>query len=92
VVGGWEGLVQKPWGRRGAPVAVVEVAQRQVSGIESQKEKISNCGKNEKIHLQVNMEIEQVELGRIQKLLQQGKNQFFHVELFGRKRETKVDG
>ncbi len=50
---------------------------------------ISNCGKNERIHLQVNMEIEQVELGRIQKLLQQEKNQFFHVELFGRKRESR---
>jgi hypothetical protein len=73
-------------------VAAVEVAQLQVFGIGSRKEMISNCGKNERIHLQVNMEIEQVELGRIQKLLQQEKNQFFHVELFGKKRETKVDG
>jgi hypothetical protein len=38
------------------------------------------------------MEIEQGEPGGIQKLLQQEKNQFFHAELFGRKRETKVDG
>ncbi len=73
-------------------MAVVEVAQLQVSGIGSQKEMISNCGKNERIHLQVNREIEQVELGRIQKLLRQEKNQFFHVGLFGKKRETKVDG
>jgi hypothetical protein len=73
-------------------VAVVEVAQRQVSGIGSQKERISNCEKNETIHLQANMEIEQGGLGGIQKLLQQEKNQFFHVELFGKKRETKVDG
>ena len=92
MVGGREGLAQKPWGRRGAPVAGVEVAQLQVSGIGSQKEMISNCGKNERIHLQVNMEIEQGEPGGIQKLLQQEKNQFFHVGLFGKKRETKADG
>jgi hypothetical protein len=73
-------------------VAGVEVAQLQVVGIGSQKETISNCGKNERIHLQVNMEIEQGELGGIQKLLQQEKNQFFHVGLFGKKRETKADG
>ena len=91
-MGGREGLAQKPWGRRGAPVAGVEVAQLQVSGIRSQKEMILNCGKNERIHLQVNMEIEQGELGGIQKLLQQEKNQFFHVGLFGKKRETKADG
>ena len=70
----------------------VEVDQLQVAGRVSQKEMISNCGKNERIHLQVNMEIEQGELGGIQKLLQQGKNQFFHVGWFGKKRETKVDG
>ena len=92
MVGGREGLAQKPWGRRGAPVAGVEVAQLQVSGIGSQKERILNCGKNERIHLQVNRGIEQEELGESQKLLQQEKNQFFHAELFGRKRETKVDG
>ncbi len=73
-------------------MAAVEVAQLQVSGIGSRKERISNCGKNERIHLQVNMEIEQGEPGGIQKLLQQAKNQFFHAELFERKRETKVDG
>ena len=73
-------------------MAGVEVAQLQVAGIGSQKEMISNCEKNERIHLQVNMEIEQEEQGGIQKLLQQEKNQFFHVELFGKKRETKVDG
>ncbi len=60
----------------------VEVAQLQVAGIGSQKEMISNCEKNERIHLQVNMEIEQEEQGGIQKLLQQEKNQFFHVGLF----------
>jgi hypothetical protein len=70
----------------------VEVDQLQVAGIGSQKGMISNCGKNERIHLQVNMEIEQGEPGGIQKLLQQEKNQFFHVGLFGKKRETKVDG
>ena len=70
----------------------VEVDQLQVAGRVSQKEMISNCGKNERIHLQVNMEIEQEEQGGIQKLLQQEKNQFFHVVSFGRKRETKVDG
>ena len=43
----------------------VEVAQLQVAGIGSQKEMISNCGKNERIHLQVNMEIEQEEQGGI---------------------------
>ena len=73
-------------------MAVVEVAQRQVFGIGSQKEKISNCGKNEKIHLQVKREIELEELGGIQKLPRQEKNQFFHVGLFGKKRETKADG
>ena len=60
----------------------VEVAQLQVAGIGSQKERISNCGKNERIHLQVKMETEQEEPGGIQKLLQQEKNQFFHVVLF----------
>jgi hypothetical protein len=70
----------------------VEVDQLQVAGIGSQKGMISNCGKNERIHLQVNMEIEQGEPGGIQKLLQQEKNQFFHVGLFGKKRETKADG
>ena len=70
----------------------VEVDQLQVVGIGSQKERISNCGKNERIHLQVKMETEQGELGGIQKLLQQEKNQFFHVGWFGKKRETKVDG
>ncbi len=70
----------------------VEVDQLQVTGIGSQKERISNCGKNERIRLQVKMETEQGELGGSQKLLQQEKNQFFHVVLFGKKRETKVDG
>ena len=70
----------------------VEVDQLQVTEKVSQTERISNCEKNEKIHLQANMEIEQEGLGGIQKLLQQEKNQFFHVELFGKKRETKVDG
>ncbi len=70
----------------------VEVDQLQVAGIGSQKERILNCGKNERIHLQVKMETEQGELGGIHKLLQQEKNQFFHVGLFGKKRETKVDG
>jgi hypothetical protein len=70
----------------------VEVDQQQVVGIGSQKERILNCEKNERIHLQVNMEIEQGELGESQKLLRQEKNQFFHVGLFGKKRETKVDG
>ena len=73
-------------------MAGVEVAQLQVSGIGCQKETISNCGKNERIHLQAKMEIEQGGLGGIQKLLQQEKNQFFHAGLFGKKRETKVDG
>ncbi len=66
--------------------------QRQVVGIGSQKERISNFGKNEKIHLQVKRGIEQAGPGESQKLLQQEKNQFFHVGWFGRKRETKVDG
>ncbi len=70
----------------------VEVDQLQVAGIGSQKERISNCGKNERIHLQAKMEIEQGELGGIQKLLQQEKNQFFHVGLFRKKRVTTVDG
>jgi hypothetical protein len=70
----------------------VEVDQLQVVGIGSQKEMISNFGKNERIHLQVKMETEQEEPGGIQKLLQQEKNQFFHVGLFGKKRETKADG
>ena len=70
----------------------VELDQLQVAGIGSQKEMISNCGKNERIRLQVKMETEQGEPGGIQKLLQQEKNQFFHVELFRKKRETKVDG
>ncbi len=73
-------------------MAGVEVGQLQVTGRVSQKEMISNCEKNGRIHLQANMEIEQGELGGIQKLFQQEKNQFFHVELFGKKRETKVDG
>ena len=66
--------------------------QLQVVGIGSQKERILNCEKNERSHLQVKREIEQGELGESQKLLQQEKNQFFHVGLFGKKRETKVDG
>ena len=70
----------------------VEVDQLQVAGRGSQKERISNCGKNERIHLQVKMETEQEEPGESQKLLQQEKNQFFHVGLFGKKRETKADG
>ena len=70
----------------------VEVDQLQVAGIGSQKERILNCEKNERIHLQVNREIEQGELGESQKLLRQEKNQFFHAALFGKKRETKVDG
>ncbi len=70
----------------------VEVDQLQEVGIVSQKEMISNCGKNERIHLQAKMETEQGEPGGIQKLHQQEKNQFFHVGLFGKKRETKVDG
>ena len=56
--------------------------QRQAVGIGSQKERILNCEKNERIHLQVKREIEQGELGESQKLLQQEKNQFFHVVLF----------
>ncbi len=68
----------------------MEVDQQQVVGIE--KEKILNCEENERIHLQVNREIEQEELGESQKLLRQEKNQFFHAGLFGKKRETKVDG
>ena len=70
----------------------MEVDQQQVVGKGSQKERILNFEKNEKIHLQVRREIEQEELGGSQKLLQQEKNQFFHVGLFGKKRETKVDG
>ncbi len=66
--------------------------QLQVVGTGSQKEMISNCGKNERIHPQVKMETGQGELGGIQKLLQQEKNQFFHVGSFVKKRETKVDG
>ncbi len=66
--------------------------QLQVVGIGSQKERISNFGKNERTHLQVKMETEKEEPGGIQKLLQLEKNQFFHVRLFGKKRETKVDG
>ncbi len=66
--------------------------QRQVVGIGSQKERILNFVRNERIHLQVKREIEQEELGESQKLLQQEKNQFFHAALFGKKRETKVDG
>ena len=60
----------------------VEVDQLQVAWRVSQKEMISNCEKNGRIHLQVNMEIGQEEQGGIQKLLQQEKNQFFHVGLF----------
>ena len=56
--------------------------QRQVVGIGSQKERISNFGKNERIHLQVKRETEQEGQGGSQKLLQQEKNQFFHVVLF----------
>jgi hypothetical protein len=37
----------------------VEVDQLQVVEIGSQRERISNCGKNERIHLQVKMETEQ---------------------------------
>ncbi len=66
--------------------------QLQVVGIGSQKERISNFGKNERTHLQVKMKTEQAEPGGIQKLLQREKNQFFHVGLFGKKRETKADG
>ncbi len=66
--------------------------QRQVVGIGSQKERISNFGKIGRIHLQVKREIEQEGPRESQKLLQQEKNQFFHVVLFGKKRETKVDG
>ncbi len=55
--------------------------QRQVVGIGSQKERISNFGKNGRFHLQVRREIEQVGQGESQKLLQQEKNQFFHVVL-----------
>jgi hypothetical protein len=40
----------------------------------------------------VKKETEHEEPVESQKLLQQEKNQFFHVVLFGRKRETKVDG
>ena len=70
----------------------MEVDQLQVVGIGSQKEMIPNFGKNERIYLQVKMETEQAELGGIQKLLQREKNQFFHEGLFGKKKETKVDG
>ncbi len=70
----------------------VEVDQQVVVGIGNQKERILNCEKNERIHLQVQREIEQEELGESQKLLRQEKNQFFHVGLFGKKRETKADG
>ncbi len=73
-------------------MAGVEVDQLQLTGRVSQTERISNCEKNERIHLQAKMEIEQGGLEGIQKLLQQEKNQFCHVELFGKKRETKVDG
>ncbi len=66
--------------------------QRQAVGIGSQKERIANFGKNGRCHLQARREIEQAGQGESQKLLQQEKNQFFHVVLFGRKRETKVDG
>ncbi len=78
--------------RRGAPAEGVEVDQQQAGGIGSQKERIANFGKNDRIHLQVKREIEQEGPGENQKLLLQEKNQFFHVVLFGRKRETKVDG
>ncbi len=70
----------------------MEVNQQQVVGKGSQKERILNFEKNEKIHPQVKREIEQEEPGESQKLLRQAKNQFFHVALFGKKRETKVDG
>ncbi len=40
-------------------MAGVEVGQLQVTGRVSQKEMISNCEKNGRIHLQANMEIEQ---------------------------------
>ncbi len=70
----------------------MEVDQQQVTGIGSQKERILNCEKNERIHLQVQRGIEQEALGENQKLLRRGKNQFFHVGLFGKKRETKADG
>ncbi len=66
--------------------------QWSVVGIGSQKERILNFGKNERFHPQARREIEQAGQGESQKLLQQEKNQFFHVALFGRKRETKVDG
>ncbi len=66
--------------------------QLQVVGIGNQKERISNCEENEKSHLQVKREIELEKIGGIQKLLRQEKNQFFHVGLFGKKRETKADG
>ena len=70
----------------------MEVGQWQVVGTGNQKERISNCEKNEKIHLQVKREIGQEGPGESQKLLRQEKNQFFHVGLFGKKRETKADG
>ena len=56
--------------------------QLQVVGIGSQKERISNFGKNERIHLQVKRETEQEGPRESQKLLRQEKNQFFHVVLF----------
>ncbi len=70
----------------------MEVGQRQAGGIGSQKERISKFGKNDRILPQVKREIEQEGPGENQKLLQQEKNHFFHVVLFGKKRETKVDG
>jgi hypothetical protein len=58
------------------------VGQWQRAGTGSQKERTSNFGKNERIHLQVKRETEQGGPGGSQKLLQQEKNQFFHVALF----------
>ncbi len=48
----------------------------------SQKGKILNSSGNERIHLQVRKEIEREEQEEIQRWLQQGKNQFFHVAWF----------
>ncbi len=70
----------------------MEVDQRQAVGIGSQKERISNFGKNGRFHLQAKREIERAGQGESQKFLQQEKNQFFHAVLFERKRETRVDG
>ncbi len=63
-------------------MAGVEAWQWLVVEKGSQKGKILNSSENERSHLQVRKEIEQEGQEEIQRLLQQGKNLFFHVVWF----------